>query len=407
MKRAVTIACALTTSFLCGKVAQAQSSVTIYGILDEGVNYISNAQVAQGAGRTGGHVVSMTAGAKQGSRFGFRGAEDLGGGMKAIFTLENGLDLSSDKAAQGGLLFGRQAFVGLATHYGAVTLGRQYDSGADYVGGFSAASNWAGNIGAHPGDIDNLNYAYRTNNSIKYSSVTYGGLKFGGTYCFGGVAGDVSRNQVWSLGAGYNINNFAVGISFVNASSPNLSYFGTTGTAGGATSNNLGATSVTGVQGNPVFSGYASAHSEQIFAAGSSYTFSGLTVGATYSNIHFSSLGDLQSGPNPLRYRGTAIFNDAEINVSYFITPALVAGASYNFLNNSGAGGQQGAKYHQVDMVLDYFLSARTDIYLMGIYQKASGRDSTGQQAVASLNTLTPSNSDRIGLVRIGLRQKF
>jgi predicted porin len=407
MRGAVAVACALTTGTVLGNVARAQSSVTIYGILDEGVNYISNTQVAQGAGRTGGHVFSLTSGAKQGSRFGFRGAEDLGGGMKAIFTLENGLDLSSGKAAQGGLLFGRQAFVGLATRYGSLTLGRQYDSGADYVGGFSAASNWAGNIGAHPGDIDNLNYAYRTNNSIKYSSVSYGGFKFGGMYSLGGVAGDVSRNQVWSLGAGFSANQFAFGISFVNARSPNLSYFGTTGTAGGATTNNLGATSLTGVQGNPVFSGYASAHSEQIFGAGASYTAGGLTVGTTYSNIRFSSLGDLQSGPNPVRYQGTAIFNDAELNVSYFITPALLAGASYNFLNNSGAGGQQGAKYHQVDLALDYFLSARTDVYVIGIYQKASGRDSTGQPAVASLNTLTPSNSDRIALIRMGLRQKF
>jgi predicted porin len=63
MKRAVTIACALTTSFLCGKVAQAQSSVTIYGILDEGVNYISNALVPnKAAGSASGELKISAAG---------------------------------------------------------------------------------------------------------------------------------------------------------------------------------------------------------------------------------------------------------------------------------------------------------------------------------------------------------
>jgi len=407
VKKKMAIAMAVGLLGATCQVSYAQSSVTIYGVLDEGVNYISNIQTAGTPVRSGKPVFSVTSGVKQGNRLGFIGNEDLGGGLKAIFTLENGFDLSSGKINQGGLLFGRQAFVGLASPHGTVTLGRQYDSMTDFVGPFEAGSIWAGTIGAHPGDIDNLNFTIRTNNAIKYSTPAYGGFRFSGTYSFGGVAGDISRNQVWSLATAYTGQQFTAAAGYVNVRNPNLSYFGTTGNAGSAATNNLGVTSLTGVQSNPVFSGYASAHSEQLLDVGASYAIGALTLGGVYSNIRFSSLGDLQSGPNPFHYRGTAVFNDAEVSVRYAITPTLLTAASYNFLNNSGADGQDGARYHQVDLVLDYFLSKRTDVYLLGIVQKASGHDSTGQSAVASVNTLTPSNSDRMAVIRIGLRQKF
>ncbi|MEA3082433.1 MAG: hypothetical protein QOC89_130, partial [Paraburkholderia sp.] len=96
-------------AFLLGaaNLAHAQGSVTLYGIIDEGLNYISN--------RGGGKVFSTTSGVIQGSRWGVRGVEDLGGGLKATFMLENGFDASTGKLGQGGLEFGRQAWVGLSS----------------------------------------------------------------------------------------------------------------------------------------------------------------------------------------------------------------------------------------------------------------------------------------------------
>jgi predicted porin len=263
------------------------------------------------------------------------------------------------------------------------------------------------NIGAHPGDVDNFNNANRVNNTVKYTSATYGGFRLGGMYSLGGVAGDTTRNQLWSVGATYTDAALSLGVGYLNARNRNLSFFGTTGSAGGATTNNLGATTLTGVQGNPVISGYASAHSEEIFGAGAAYTIGGATLGATYSNIRFSNLGDTQSGPNPFGYRGAAVFNDAEVNFKYFFTPVLQAAVAYNFLKNNGTDRSASAKYHQVDLGVDYFLSKRTDVYLLGILQKATGHDSTGQIAVASVNTLTPSNTDKIAVVRVGIRHKF
>ena len=160
--------------------AHAQSSVTLYGVVDDGFDINTNSG--------GERLYALTsAGAIQNSRWGLRGSEDLGGGLKAIFKLENGFDINSGKFSQGGLEFGRNAFVGLEGPYGTVTLGRQYDSVADYIGEFEVGDQWGGALTAHTGDIDNVNNSFRTNNSIKYKSVDYAGMTFEGMYSFGGV----------------------------------------------------------------------------------------------------------------------------------------------------------------------------------------------------------------------------
>src|SRR5215469_1174898 len=171
--------------------AHAQSSVTLYGIVDDGFNFVTNSG--------GAHLYSLVSGGIQSSRWGLRGNEDLGGGLSSVFVLENGFDLNSGKLGQGGLEFGRQAYAGLSSRYGTVTFGRQYDSVVDYIGPFAAGDQWGGYIAAHPGDLDNFNNSYRTNNTIKYASANYAGLTFGGTYSFGGTAGDFSHNQIFSV----------------------------------------------------------------------------------------------------------------------------------------------------------------------------------------------------------------
>jgi general bacterial porin, GBP family len=115
---------------LAAASAHAQSSVTLYGLIDAGLMYTNNVK----KGGSEGALVQATSGNINGSRFGLRGAEDLGGGLQAIFVLENGYNVQNGKLGQNGRLFGRQAFVGLSNkEYGAVTLGRQYDSLVDFV----------------------------------------------------------------------------------------------------------------------------------------------------------------------------------------------------------------------------------------------------------------------------------
>ena len=382
-------------------VAHAQSSVTLYGIIDEGFNINTNSG--------GKHLYNLSSGVMQGSRFGLRGAEDLGGGLKAVFVLENGFDVNNGKLGQGGLMFGRQAYVGLSSsQFGTVTMGRQYDSVVDYVGPFEAGDQWGGYIAAHPGDLDNFNNAYRTNNTVKYTSVDYAGLKFGGTYSFGGQAGNFTANQIWSLGAGYNNGPLALGVGYLNARTPNAT--GGLFNNGGTVSPLTATKGVTGTTFNPIYGGFASANTYQVIGAGGAYTFGAATFGLTYSNVSFRNLGT--TGATKFQTGSNTTFNNVEANIKYQFTPALLAGFAFDFTDGhstplANGSSQSGAKYFQYALGTDYFLSKRTDVYLIGVYQHATGTDSTGNSAVASINGLTPSTSNNVFTARVGIRHKF
>ncbi|AJW98933.1 porin [Burkholderia gladioli] len=375
--------------------AHAQSSVTLYGIIDAGILFNNNAN--------GARQWQQSSGVLQGSRWGLKGAEDLGGGLKAIFVLENGFSISNGSLGQGGAMFGRQAYVGLSSDsLGKVTLGRQYDSVVDYTGALATGSQWAGYIGAHPGDLDNMNNANRVNNAVKYTSPVYGGFQFGGLYSLGGVAGQPGRNQIFSVGAGYNNGPLALGVGYVNARNPNYSFFGNNPNANTATSTSgLNMTS-------PVYRGYASANTLEIVAAAGAYSIGAATLGVTYSYTRFDAVGSTGgTGLNPLNLRGDAVFNNVEANFKYQLTPALLAGIAYDYTRGSKVNGQSAAQYHQVNLGVDYFLSKRTDLYAIGVYQHALGYDSTGNRAVASINNITASATPNQVAAQVGIRHKF
>jgi predicted porin len=156
--------------------AFAQSSVTLYGILDTGIELVTHANAA------GDKVIRMPGiTGSVPSRWGIRGKEDLGRGLAAIFTLENGFNTRAGDVNQGGRLFGRQAWVGLANSYGALTFGRQYTmsfwaiSDADALG-----PDIYGGVGSIDAYIPNS----RSDNTIAYKG-TFGGLTVGATYSFG------------------------------------------------------------------------------------------------------------------------------------------------------------------------------------------------------------------------------
>jgi predicted porin len=372
-------------------VAHAQSSVTLYGIVDEGFNVNTNAG--------GSHLYSLSSGVLQSSRWGLRGSEDLGGGLSAIFVLENGFDASTGALGQGGLLFGRQAYVGLSSNtFGSITLGRQYDSAVDYVGPLAVSNQWGGYITAHPGDLDNLNNDYRVNSAIKYTSANYNGLTFGGLYSLGGVAGATGRNQIWSLGAGYSNGPLVLGAAYLNARNPAVSFFGNNTT-----------TSTPSAVTSPVIAGYLSANTYQVIAAGGSYTFGAATIGGTYSNVRFENLGAASASP----FDGqTATFNNGEINFKYQLTPALLVGAAYDYTRGSKINDNTAPQYHQGSLGVDYFLSKRTDVYVVGVYQHAVGdtlsaSGTTVVPAAASINNLTPSANQNQLTARVGIRTKF
>jgi predicted porin len=404
-------AAALSVAALMAVQAHAQSTVTLYGIVDLGLQYANSAQmsrvggVPQGASQfamTDAHSTGLS-----GSRWGLRGAEDLGGGTKAIFALENGFLANTGALAQGGAEFGRQAWVGISSPWGTVTAGRQYDPLVNYVQQFAASGTFAGYMGSHPDDLDNLTNTNRINNSVKFESATYGGFKASALYSFGGVAGSVTQNQIWGLGAGYTGPSFAAGVGYLNARDPNVSFYGNTPNKGTATANNIGsAGSATSPESNPVYAGYASAKTLQIIGGGASYTFGNATVSLVGTNVRFDSLGS-SSGPNPLGYTGDAIFTSIDLNARYFLTPALQLGAGIDYTHRNSVKGDDGAKYLQLDLGADYSLSKRTELYVLTVLQRAMGRDSLGQPAVASIAGFSPSSTDKQIGVRLGIRHKF
>lgn len=109
-------AIALAALGLISGMASAQSSVTLYGVVDMAVERVKGAT----------SLTRVTSGQQQGSRWGLRGVEDLGGGLKATFLLESGFNADVGTLGQGGRLFGRQGYVGLGGQWGTVRLGRQY-----------------------------------------------------------------------------------------------------------------------------------------------------------------------------------------------------------------------------------------------------------------------------------------
>jgi len=368
-------------------VAHAQSSVTLYGIVDAGFAFNNN---------SGGHKLYETsAGNLQGDRWGLRGTEDLGGGLKALFVLENGFNTFNGTLGQKGDEFGRSAYVGLSSQFGTVTLGRQYDSVVDYTGPLEVGSQWASLYGAHPGDLDNMNNSNRVNNAVKYTSANYSGITFGGLYSFGGVAGQYNRNQIWSGGIGYAQGPLTLGAGYLNVKNPNYSFFGNNAQSSTVGSNMTAST---------VYSGYATAKTQQVISAGGAYTFGPATVGATYSNTQFKDLGQTGVVATGQVTSGSAKFHNAELNFKYQLTPALLLGAAYDYTKGYGVND---AKYHQGMIGADYFLSKRTDLYIDGIYQHASGTDSTNHKAVADINGLSASSTSNQVAAVVGIRHKF
>jgi predicted porin len=267
--------------------AYAQSNVTLYGIIDSGLNYTNNVQTAKTAtGLAGGHQIAMIEGGSaglQGSRWGLRGSEDLGGGTKTIFVLESGFYSNNGVINQGGALFGRQAYVGLSNPVGTVTLGRQYDPVVDLYGPFLAAPQWGGYMSSHPSDLDNALNSRRINNSIKFRSANYRGLTIEAIMNLGGTPGSFSNNWIWGAGAAYATGPFSIGAGYLNIRNPNTSFFGANPNAGPATTNNIGSFgSATSPETNPVFAGYASANRLEIAGVGAGVTLGSLNVNLAY-----------------------------------------------------------------------------------------------------------------------------
>ena len=197
--------------------AFAQSSVTLYGLVDTTVRYLSNANAANDG------QVAMGEGVETPSRWGLKGTEDLGGGLSAVFRLENQFQLWSGKLDNSSnQLFQRQAYVGLASsQYGTVTVGRQQTPFFEQMGNtydpLTVADFWQDSYVYNP-----VGPFLFTNSSVKYSG-TFAGLTVEGmygltaSYSIGPLSADVGFQQNDVEGKKFNIVNVSTVYAFTPA----------------------------------------------------------------------------------------------------------------------------------------------------------------------------------------------
>jgi GBP family porin len=187
--------------------ALAQTSVTVYGIVDAGL-------VSEHGG-VGGSVNKLTSGVGSISRLGFKGTEDLGGGMSALFVLETGLKLDTGEQDVAGSIFNRQAFVGLKNAFGTFTLGRQYTpyyttlvNVADPFGGGYAgtAKNLFPTVGNNT----------RTSNTLMLASPVIAGFSGEVSYALGEQAGSNKNQRQFGAAIGYANGPAAIRLAYLN-----------------------------------------------------------------------------------------------------------------------------------------------------------------------------------------------
>jgi predicted porin len=222
-------------------LAQAQTNVTLYGRVDAAVGFEKNAT---------GNAMSLLSGVQSSNRWGVRGAEDLGGGLKAVFNLEGGFDadvgrglggtgnLPSGSTAggsfvpTGGLDFRRRSVVGLEGGFGSLVFGRDYDPlfrvllGSDNLG-LGHYANVHTNFGT--------SYGVRIDNGIHYVSPSLGGFVVRGAYGLSeAFAGVKSAGRAVSLAAEYAAGPLYVGVGYRANNIAALAVDGSSGIVGSA-----------------------------------------------------------------------------------------------------------------------------------------------------------------------------
>ena len=344
-----------TRLLLCGALGTlatstfAQSGVTLYGILDTGVEYVSHANAA------GNHVFRMPAVTGEfPSRWGLRGVEDLGGGNRAIFTLESGFNLRDGSSGQGGRLFGRQAFVGLESAYGTVAFGRQYAmtylalQGADIIGPDIYGM----------GSLDAYVPNARTDNSVTYLG-SYKGFTLGAGYsfgrdsagtgnspgqgtCAGSVPGHATQCRDWSVMLKYDAQYFGAAASYEEE-------------RGGT---NAAANFFDGVAPTPL----TNAADKDVRMHVSAYAkYAGVKIGAGWLGRRVAT--DSPAVPDA---RSNLFF----VGASYYVTPAfLVDGEVFRIVNSD-----HDTRATMGTLRTTYLLSKRSSVYAQAAYLANSAK---------------------------------
>lgn len=347
------LAAALLAGF--AGVAQAETSVTLYGLIDTGIGY----NKISGAGDAfNGSRIGMINGVQNGSRWGMRGSEDLGDGLRAVFTLESGFDSGNGKSAQGGRLFGRQATVGLASDsWGQLDFGRQTNIASKYFGSIDpfGAGFAQANIGAGMSAMNTQRY----DNMVMYQTPSFSGFQFGLGYSF---SADDNNTTQTGFKTANNTRAITTGARYVNGPlNVALSY----------DQLNRANQGKTGRQDT----------TPRMYGIGASYDFEVVKLALAYArtqNGWFAGQG-VNNGVGSFNL-GTNVFADDFAANSYMLgLSAPIGGASNIFTswqhvspsNSANLTGQADNKNMDIfSLGYTYDLSKRTNLYAYGSYAK-------------------------------------
>ena len=322
-------------------VAQAQTSVTIYGSFDAGVRYMDN-QNANGNSKT---TMSST-GTYNSNRLGFKGVEDLGGGLNAHFTLETGFNSGSGAQADAARFFNRSAFVGLGSQWGSLDLGRQYTVAFKTVGAYDPFNYKFTAI--IPTSGASISAGTRNDNDIQYTG-TFGPLTARAEYALGEATGGGSNGTAGAVGATFATGPFSVGGAYTKRK-PSV------GAIAAATS------PTTGLITTPAVPGQFQENTH--YTVGGAFTFGPGRIAAGYA--HESQ--DRNIG-------GEAVQKNAWLGGSWDITPALGLTAAWYETHADGFGvqGNNSGKRQLLIIGTTYALSKRTNFYADVDYARFKG----------------------------------
>jgi predicted porin len=349
--------------------AMAQSSVTLYGLTDVSIQYLTHAN------RAGDSLVRMTTGGLSQSRFGVSGTEDLGGGTAAIFRLENRFNLNNGQSDP-GLPFWNTAFVGLkSTRFGSLTMGRQSNVLANIVDRTYASNPWVPFDFAFQPEITMLGGLW-SSNMAKYT-VKLADVVGEASYAFGNTAGNTSYGS-----------QLAVGVAYLPAAplTAGAGYMDSRDSTNGSHSKSWTAGASYTWQDTQFHAGYFQNRLDPGFQSYLNGPFTAQTLSALkytdFSSRRMFSLGVVQSFNSALR-----------VSLNYWRT--LQAGKTAHLDGNAS----------QFELLADYNLSRRTDVYLEGNYGLYRG-DLIGAQIQGVNGVGTALKSTQLGLMA-GIRHQF
>lgn len=344
---------------------QAQSNVTVYGSFDAGVRNQNN-QDRSGHSRT----TMNSAGTYNSNRIGFKGIEQLGGGMNAHFTLETGFLTGSGAQGDSSRFFNRSAFVGLGGEWGTVDLGRQFTVAYKTVGAYDPFNFKYTNI--VPLAQASVSAGVRNDNDIQYTG-TFGPLTARAEYALGEQIGGGGKGGASAVGATYASGPFSVGAAYTKRKP------------------NIGTATAPDFQDNTNYT------------VGGAYTFGPARIAAGYAR-------EKQS----VAARGDVTQKNAWIGGSYDLSKALGLSIGYydTKAENFGTTGASG-KRQLLIVGATYALSKRTNFYADIDYTKyknglvgassLAGLSGSGSQ----LNLASAANQDKQTGISVGINHVF